>query len=224
MERQGIHELSAAYALHALDPEEERAFEQHLARCQDCRGEVTSFQEASALLAYDVQAAPPPPPLRERILAQARADKAVVVPLSGRSRWLLPATAGLAAAAAVAALALGIWAASLSSTLADERAAKAGADVVQLAGAQGSLIVTEEGEGALVVDDLERAPVGKTYEAWVIEEERPRPAGTFPGGGERTAFVLTRPVPPGAVVAVTLEAAGGVEQPTQEPLFTATNA
>ena len=221
MERPGIHELSAAYALHALDPEEERAFEEHLAHCEDCRGEVTSFQETSALLAYDVQAAAPPPSLRKRILAQARADKAEVVPLAGRRRWILPATAGLAAAAAVAALALGIWAASLSSSLANERAANAGADVVQLTGAQGSLVVTESGEGALVVANLARAPAGKTYEAWVIEDDRARPAGTFPGGGERTAFALTRRVPPGAVVAVTLEAAGGVGQPTGEPLFTA---
>jgi hypothetical protein len=30
---------------------------------------------------------------------------------------------------------------------------------------------------------------------------------------------LAAPVPEGAVVAVTLEAAGGVEQPTQDPLF-----
>jgi hypothetical protein len=36
--------------------------------------------------------------------------------------------------------------------------------------------------------------------------------------------VLTRPVPAGAVVAVTLEVAGGVEQPTSNPLFTAKSA
>jgi anti-sigma-K factor RskA len=62
------------------------------------------------------------------------------------------------------------------------------------------------------------APAGKTYEAWVIQGDRPVPAGTFAGGGQ-VAFPLTRKVPDGAIVAVTLERAGGVEQPTTDPVF-----
>jgi hypothetical protein len=38
------------------------------------------------------------------------------------------------------------------------------------------------------------------------------------GGGE-VAFQLTRKVPDGAIVAVTLEPAGGVDQPTTDPIF-----
>ena len=37
MEPGTIHELSAAYALDALDPAEEREFEQHLRTCEQCR-------------------------------------------------------------------------------------------------------------------------------------------------------------------------------------------
>jgi anti-sigma-K factor RskA len=222
MERQGIHELSAAYALHALDAEEERAFEDHLAHCDECRDEVASFHEAAGAMAYDVEAPPPPPALKLRILQGARAERSNVVPL--RRRWTFPVAAAAAVAASFAAVGLGIWAATLSSRLEDERAANAqAAQIVQLAGARGSLVIAPSGEAALLVKDLGPAPEGKTYEAWVIQGDMPRPAGIFPGG-ERTAFVLTRPVPRGATVAVTLEPAGGVDQPTGEPLFTAKSA
>jgi anti-sigma-K factor RskA len=222
MERQGIHELSAAYALHALDGEEERAYEDHLAHCVECREEVASFQEVSGAMAHGVEAPPPPPALKQRILDRARGERTTVVPL--RRRWIFPAAAATAVAASVAAVGLGIWAATLSSRLEDERAANArAAQIVQLAGARGSLVVTPSGEATLLVKGLRPAPEGKTYEVWVIQGDMPRRAGIF-AGGERTAFVLTRPVPRGAVVAVTLEVAGGVDQPTGTPLFTAKSA
>lgn len=46
-------------------------------------------------------------------------------------------------------------------------------------------------------------------------------AGLFDASDGRTVVALNRHVPRGAVVAVTLEPAGGVEQPTSSPLFTA---
>ena len=68
MERTEIHQLSAAYALDALDGDERVEFEQHLTQCADCRHEVASFQEAAAALAYQGDVAPPPPALKGRIL------------------------------------------------------------------------------------------------------------------------------------------------------------
>jgi anti-sigma-K factor RskA len=208
----GIHELSAAYALDALDPADERVFETHLAHCEECREHVAAFQEAAAALGHGSVAPPPPPRLRDRILSEARRERGEnVAPL--RPRWLLPATATAAAVAACAALAFGLWAASLRGEL-DERA-----QVVALAGAQGSLVVAPSGEATLIVSNLAMAPLDKTYEAWVIVDGEPRAAGLFRGGGQ-TAVPLTRPVPDGAVVAVTLERAGGVSRPQTDPLFT----
>ena len=57
---------------------------------------------------------------------------------------------------------------------------------------------------------------GKTYEAWVIDHGTARRAALF--GGSSTVKI-ERPVPRGAVVAVTLERAGGVDRPTQSPLM-----
>jgi anti-sigma-K factor RskA len=210
MEHTGIHELSAAYALHALDAEDRREFEAHLRQCPECRETVGSFQETAAALAYEVDMPPPPASLRARILDEARRERPNVVPL--RTRWVFPATATVAAVAACAAIGLGIWAATLNDRLGERP------EAVGLSGANGSLIVSPAREGTLVVRNLDPAPAGKTYEAWVIKSGTPLPAGTFTGGG-RVAFVLTRPVPDGAVVAVTLERAGGVQKPTTTPLF-----
>lgn len=226
-----IHALAAAYVAHALDPEEARAFERHLVLCERCREEVASLQDAVAALAYGIEGPPAPPALRERIIAEARRERGQVVPM--RRRWALPAAAGIAAAAAAAALGLGLWAASLSSSLDSERSARRaearalallaqpGAQLVPLAGANGSLVVDPTRAAVLVVRGLEPPPAGKTYEAWVIAAGGPKPAGLFAGGAGRSVFALTRPVPPGATVGVTLEPAGGVERPTGAVLFRA---
>jgi anti-sigma factor RsiW len=109
MDANALHDLTAAYALDALDPEDARAYEEHLARCERCRDELASLSEAATALAYASEAPQPPPELRARILQQAHRERANVVPL--RPRWVYPVAAA-AAVAAGAALALGIWAVS----------------------------------------------------------------------------------------------------------------
>ena len=216
MERTGIHDLSAAYALDALSAEERQEFEQHLAHCEECRETVAAFHDTAASLAHGVEAQQPPPELRARLLEQARAERGNVVPF--RPRWTVRATSAVAAVAAVAAIAFGIWAATLHNQLGDRP------EAFRLEGANGQLVVTPERDAALIVDDLAPAPTGKIYEAWVIEGETPEPAGTFAGGGTQTAFALTRPVPEGATVAVTIEPEGGTESPTGDVQFSASGA
>jgi anti-sigma-K factor RskA len=215
MERTEIHELSAAYALDALDGEERQQFEEHLAHCEECQVTVAAFHDTAASLAHGVEAQPPPPALRERILVEARSKGGKVVPL--RSRWTVRATSAVAAVAAIAAIGFGIWAASLHDELGGRPQA------IPLTGANGQLIVGPEGTATLVIDDLSAAPAGKTYEAWVIADETPKPAGIFAGGAGRTAFALTRSVPEGATVAVTVEPAGGAKAPTGDIEFSASD-
>jgi anti-sigma factor RsiW len=227
MEADTIHELTAAYALDALDEREEREYEAHLARCPSCREELASFTETATSLAYGVESPAPPPDLRDRILERARAERPNVVPLRPAWRsW----TAAAAAVAACAAIGLGIWAVTLSRSLDRERSAKAqqasvlsivsdpAARRFALSGSHGTLVVSRTGAGALLVSNLRPAPSGKTYEAWVIQGKTPRRAGTF---GEGKPFKLTRPIPQGAVVAVTLERHGGVDAPTTKPITAA---
>ena len=234
MDAEALHDLTAAYALHALDPAEARAYEEHLSHCERCRRELVDLSESAAALAYAADGPEPPAGLRDRILAQARVERDNVVPL--RPRWAVPA-AVTAAAAVAAAVALAVWATSLSNRLdrergqrvAQERAASIlgnpAAHRFQIEGGRGTLVVTPTGEGALVLARLEHAAPGKTYEAWVAEGGSPRPAGTFEGGGDDvTAVALDRPVPDGATVMVTEEKDGGVETPTQTPFLSVKNA
>jgi anti-sigma-K factor RskA len=150
-----------------------------------------------------------------------------VIPFRPRRRaWtLVPAFA--AAAAAVVAVGLGFWALSLQGRLDDERALREvlsdpQAQALQLTGADGKLYVDSEGRAVLVVDDLGKAPSGKDYELWVIEDDVPRPAGLFEGGDARDVVRLDETVPEGATVAATLERDGGVDSPEGDVLFTAT--
>lgn len=63
--------LAGLYALGALEGEERRAFEAHLATCDECQRELQSMQRVTLALGSGVAARTPPPGLRERVLANA---------------------------------------------------------------------------------------------------------------------------------------------------------
>lgn len=230
METNTLHDLTAAYALDALDDEDARAYEEHLAHCERCRDELASFSETAGALAYAVDTPAPPPELRARILQQAARERSNVAPL--RPRWVAP-LAAVAAVAACAAIALGLWAASLSGKLDSKNEALARqtrvAEILASPGARkvsfarGTLVVEPGGRAALVVRDLREAAPGKTYEAWVADGGAPEAAGVF-DGGRAVAFPLERPVATGATVMVTEEKHGGVDAPTQTPFIVVRNA
>ena len=229
----GIHELTAGYALDALDPEERSAYEAHLPGCAHCQQELASFWQTTEALAVAASGPAPSAALRERILADVRAEPPQnVVPLESRRRRTVPVLGAVAAVAAVVALALGLWGSSLSgdldetrAALARERAASAivadpGARTVDLATGNGRLVVDANGRAALVLTNLGPAPSGKTYQAWVIEDDNPISAGIFPGEDGFDVVLVDGDVADGEVVAVTVEKAGGAETPTMPPLVT----
>jgi anti-sigma-K factor RskA len=221
MEANALHDLTAAYALDALDADDVRAYEAHLARCERCRDELASLSGAASALAYASDAPVPPPELRARILQQARRERPNVVPL--RPRWAIPAAA-VAAVAACAAVALGIWAASLHGKLDREQRLAAvlrdpNAQHEALAGNRGTLVVSPDGDAVLLLRRLSPAPPGRTYEAWIAAGGPPQAAGTFAGGSKHSTVLLTHHLPPSATVLVTVEKAGGVDAPTQKPFI-----
>jgi anti-sigma-K factor RskA len=197
-----VHDLTAAYALDALDADEAEAYERHLGQCEKCRAELAELNETSAALAFGAVAPAPPARLRESILETAAAERSNVVPLL-RRRWV---ARGLAVAAAAAACIVVGLAVALTRT---NHSRVIAAIVLQ----------DSSGNASLSVSGLSTAPQGKTYEVWVIPKGKaPRPAGLF-GGGASTTVHLVGTVPQNAVVAVTLERAGGVRAPTTTPIF-----
>jgi anti-sigma-K factor RskA len=196
-----VHDLTAAYALDALDGDEAEAFERHLGQCEGCRVQLAELNETSAALAFGAVAPAPPVQLRASILEAAAAERSNVVPLL-RRRWV---ARGLAVAAAAAAcIVVGL--------------------AVALTRPHTRVVVTatvsrdSSGKATLSLSGLSTAPQGKTYEAWVIPKGKPpRPAGTF-SSGTVTVVHLQGTVPQNAAVAVTIERAGGVRAPTMTPI------
>jgi anti-sigma-K factor RskA len=194
-----LHELTAAYALDALDADERSAYEAHLAECDRCRADLRDLGETVGALALAAEGSAPPDALRDRILVAARDEgpsNVVSIGSGRRRRWY-----AVTAAAAVAAVGLAI---GLTLALSG-----GGSSTDKLAAS----VSVDNGVAELTVSGLPDAPAGKAYEIWVIEgKTAPKPAGLFTDTGEPVA--LTRPAPAGATVAVTLEQAAGSETPT----------
>lgn len=229
----GAHELTAAYALDALDREEREAYEEHLAGCERCQAELAALWETTEALAVAASGPEPGAALRERILAAARAEPHVVVPLQARRSRAVPVLAATAALAAVVALAVGLWAAGVSSELDEARSAlereRATAAVladsdarsVPLQAGRGRLVVASDGQAVVVLAGLEPAPEGRTYQLWIVPggDIAAATSGGLFGGAEPTDVALLEGrVADGDLVAVTVEQAGGSEAPTSDPI------
>jgi anti-sigma-K factor RskA len=270
-----LHSQAHLYVVGALDPDEVRTFEAHLAGCADCRKEVAAMNEVTAHLS-EIVAAEPPVGLRSSVLAQIAGtaqDQAAAVPQQppSRGRHAAPlsatthtpaAVAGapdttviplrrswrdrtatlVAAAAVLAAIGVGSWAlndrndARDELTAAQQEAAAAQqmtdelATVLSSGDAQSVTAATKNGATTMVIRSPSRGvalllasglpslPAGKTYQAWTIDNDKATSAGTFESQGDQTAYKL----PPAAVetgtVAITVEPAGGSDQPTTTPI------
>jgi anti-sigma-K factor RskA len=225
----GIHELTAGYALDALEPDERQAYEDHLPDCTQCQEDLVSFWEVTGALALAATGPEPPPELRERIVAAARAETQTVVPFRPRRFQPGQALGAVAAIAAVALVALGWWAVSLHSNLTDTKSALAeqravagvladsNARRVSLTAGTGTLVNGSRG-AVLVVDGLAPAAAGRTYQVWVVRKGAvPAASGLF-SGGNHSVVLVQHAVATGDVVAVTLERAGGAKAPTTTPV------
>jgi len=211
-----VHELTAPYALDALDPSEARAYERHLAHCERCQRDLATLAAGAVALAFAAPEADPPAELRGRILVAARAERPNVAPLRPRLSLRSNAARIVAVAATAAAVGLGVWNVVLHDRLSSSHQALRS---VAVHGAAGSVLLGGRNEGTLVLTGLATPPAGKTYEAWVIDRGKAKPAGLF-GGGKTVVVHLQREVPHGAIVGVTVERAGGAPQPTSAPFIT----
>jgi anti-sigma-K factor RskA len=125
-----FEEMVAAYAVGALDVDDRRAFEAHLATCKQCAAELAALRKVTTGLAMSVEPAAPPADLKARTIARATGQ-----PQAHRQTTAQPAAppvsivhvaekrglsslAWLAAAAAIlVAVGAGVYAWSLRSEL-----------------------------------------------------------------------------------------------------------
>jgi hypothetical protein len=152
-------------------------------------------------------------------------------PAPRRRRLSGVALAALATAVGIAAIAIGAAAVivatdSDSSSVAQPTQqelisllSKPATERVPLQGSGGRivLVAAPNGRAYLILDGLGLAPSGKTYQAWVIKPGAKAPASAGVFEGSELVVPLAVAVQPGAVVAITIERAGGVRAPTQQP-------
>lgn len=158
------HDDAAAYALRALDPDERREFEEHLAGCQRCREEVAAMRAVVGTLP---EPAPlkPSPELKQRVMTAVRAQ-ARPSPEKVR-RPLVPALAFAGTAAVAAVVAVTVSGGSSTRTYQGQ---------VFAPGARASLSVTGQ-QGRLRFARLPSPPPGRIYEVWLKRgAQAPSPA------------------------------------------------
>ncbi|MEX2613959.1 MAG: anti-sigma factor [Gaiellaceae bacterium] len=161
---------------------------------------------------------------------RARASDSVELPRQRLSGATLAALATLAGAGAIG---LGLWAfvatvRSEDSGVATQASSSEGAAQaisllsrpstrrLPLEGTGGRIVlaVGPRGRGVLVLDGLGIAPVGMSYQAWVVKPKtRAVSAAVF--AGDETIVPLGAPVERGSILAVALERTGGVPAPTK---------
>ncbi|WP_433256334.1 anti-sigma factor [Streptosporangium sp. CA-135522] len=239
-----LHTLSGAYALHALPEREVTLFEDHMARCEACAVEVRGLSETAARLATGA-AEEPPAALRARVMARIAEVRqepplldvrveprlgAVVRPLP-RSSWRGRAVAGLAAVTSAAAVALGVVAvdaqrerdalqqivtviAAPDSRTVSHPVSSGGTGTMVMSPSRGKMVFTARG--------LPPLPASQVYELWLMGPDGARPAGLLErGAGGVTLPIMATPLRGDARVGLTVEPAGGSDQPTTTPIMVA---
>lgn len=237
-----VDELAAAYALGAVEPDEERAVSEHLATCDSEHAEAHELIGATSGLAATVEPVTPSASLRDRLMttiaetpqehrsvvvALAPARRPVSDPAAPRRWRLSPLPAGLAAVGLAAVIGLGAWNVNLNQRLAERDAALravAAADAAYaVSGSAGSGWVLEaDGRAIFLADSLAALPADRIYELWLIGPDGdPVDVGTL-ASTEGVALVeLERELGPATAFAVTIEAER-VSSPTSQPVLVAT--
>ncbi len=233
-------ELAGAYALGAVDAEEDRTVSEHLATCDQPHAEARDLIGAGAAVAASTEDVDPSPGLRDRLMAtvaetpqEHRRVTAPAVPPSAaeaepRRPWwrMQPVAMGIAAVALALAIGLGAWGLNLNAQLAereDALRAVASADTAfAVSGSAGRGWVIESGDVAhFVADGLAQPPAGQIYELWLLDAEgNPTAVGTLENPDDLVVVPLEENLDNATTFAVTLEQQR-VEAPTSAPVLVA---
>ncbi|MFD9538785.1 anti-sigma factor domain-containing protein [Streptomyces sp. NPDC060022] len=238
-----LHTLTGAYALHALPEDERLAFERHLDACEACTQEVRELSATAARLGLAVSTTPPPA-LRGRVLreittvrqeppAHGRSGRAGA-PAGRAGRWSTYALAACVAAAAAFG-GVAVWQNQVAQDARQEadRAQQQNEQLAQVlaapdartgsgaldGGARGAVVVSQsENRAVFLASGLARPPGGKVYQLWFNDDGTMRSAGLMDPSAPSDAVLLDGPVDGASGMGITVEPAGGSEQPTSAPL------
>ena len=221
-----IHTLSGAYVLDAIEPDERRDFEEHLAECESCREEVAALRRTAAELA---PVETPPASLRAKVLAAAERTPQLPPIVSREVPHRRPRRLAtlLSAAAAIVILAGGGILLGRSLTSDDTPPAITAAQVFASADARVSNVALDGGQVRVAVSrkldriavdgaDMPPLPADRAYQLWLVQDGTATSLSVMEG--DQTTAVDS--IPDGGVLAVTVEPRGGSDQPTTDPIVT----
>jgi hypothetical protein len=241
--REVPHTLAGAYALDALAEPDRVRFERHIAGCEACRQEAGSLRETAGRLAT-VSAVPPPPHVREQVLAEAArtrqqppltVDALAGSGVGGRGvRWRAPRMAvAIAGGCILVALVLGGLFIHTQQRLSVEQAHNRA--IATILNAPDATIMSAKaatvGSATVVMSHRDRAlvlttamlpalPAGQRYQVWLMGPRRTRPEGMLPAQHRgMTAPVVVSGVAAGDLVGLTAEPAGGSAVPSSAPVL-----
>ena len=211
-----VTDLLALDSVGGLDPQDRAEIDRHLATCAACRQRAAQYADVASLLPAALDHVQPPARLRRNLMAQVYAESSAPAPLPWWRRLLNAIPSGRAftvigAAAAVAAIVLGIWGATGRSTQ------QPVAFMVSGTTATGTLDVSGGTQGVLTVQGLNPLPATEVYEVWLIPRQGSPKGVAFlspgPNGGPWTA-VMHGNMAAYKSVAATIEPAGGSPTPS----------
>lgn len=176
-------ELLGPYTLGALDSEEERAVERHLAACAACRDEERGLRETHERLAgASIAAASAPPDLKARVL-DALPERGEPTTSGGRGGRSWPLARRVVAVAAAVLLLPAALLIAYSAGLFDRTETRATLAPTDLApGAGGEVDVRGSGpnmEASLEVWGLPKTGPNEYYQLWLGRDDGRVSAGTF---------------------------------------------
>jgi anti-sigma factor RsiW len=234
------------FALGTLTDPERGEIREHLDRgCPNCLAGVREAEQYAFAIGASAEGPEPPRELRKRVLAIAGAEK------EKRFGWfaVFAPAAAVAVAFGLGAVAYVSRQTQIYETQLASLRSAADHSRTELAALQEAMTLIQApdtrevsfGEGKpapprgrvfvhpatgvlLIASRLTPPPAGKTWEMWIIRDGKPAPAGLFQSDSAGNAIHLFRPdipIQPKDIVAVTLEAAGGVPLPTTTPVIAA---
>ena len=224
-----------AYLLGALPDLERQAFERHLERCGACRSELDRLRPAADALPRAVTPLKPPPRLKVALMDVVEREAGLRSPATSRSPsgpWLArllppalrlrPAAAWVSAALLVAVGAAGGYGLATQTGDSGSRTVVAQVDESRLPRATARLVVTDDGDAAVLrTNAMPSLDGGSVYQVWVERDGEVIPQSLFQVGADgRGGGAVTDGLEGADAVMVTREPAGGSRAPTEAPVLT----
>lgn len=230
MDRNELFDLIPAYALGALDPEEQAAVETLLQGDAEAQRELVLYQDISRALVLATPARRAPVHLGDDLRRRLAAERTATAPVTTQKQR--PARrvniwASLLAAAAVLAVVIAgtllLNGRDPGEQLYAQIVAQAGFQQVTIensAVASGDIVVSPDGQQAVIrLTRLPQLEAAQTFQLWLIDAAGAQSGGLFPFSNPQATYYMVVPLEKSAgqydAFGVSVEPEGG------SPLFTA---